>query len=124
MHFTCPKVEIITSLSNLFSKVLCPAYLHASKMLRCQWSGFLDPESTISSFTFMIGSDENRDDIFKSENIPTYAPSYDVKGNITISLIDKYFIYTLQRKNNKLGSNGEFLKLHTQDPHVDSKLYL
>ncbi|XP_072034301.1 uncharacterized protein [Amphiura filiformis] len=86
--------SLVTDLTDpVAGKVLCPAYLHAGGMLQCQWSGFSDPEGTIRSFNFLLGTEENRDDVFKSENISIHLDSYVVEvKHLNLTHNVKYYV--------------------------------
>ncbi|XP_022103294.1 uncharacterized protein LOC110986022 [Acanthaster planci] len=60
-------------------QVQCPAFIHANGAILCSWTDFLDAESAIDHFRFLVGTTRGVGDMHESQVLPGYYMHYSVK---------------------------------------------
>ncbi|XP_022100316.1 uncharacterized protein LOC110984425 [Acanthaster planci] len=60
-------------------QVQCPAFIHADSILLCSWTGFLDAESGIDHYSFLVGTAQGLSDAYQSGTLPGYLTRYSVR---------------------------------------------
>ncbi|CAH1250560.1 FAT1 [Branchiostoma lanceolatum] len=71
---------VIDNTPPVVGTVNCPSYMSAATELRCSWEFFLESESNIVSYSFMIGTKQGLDDTFASVSLDGYRSEYRATG--------------------------------------------
>ncbi|XP_066300154.1 uncharacterized protein [Branchiostoma lanceolatum] len=77
--------------------VVCPKYISVVSEIECNWGLFLEDESNIVSYDFMVGTRQNLDDIFQTVTLDRYRTKFRATG--LVLQYDKAYYVSIKATN-------------------------